>query len=270
MSSASRSILTPSFLLCSGILAIAAVSKEFSIYQMGVYFSKSPLPLKASFEKMDEAKLAPYIVQKKNRITNRDVLDSLGTEEYLQWELEDPEVPKDSPLRFCSLFITYYTGNPDRVPHVPEECVTGAGDTMISRDAERLRVTVGETRFEDLDKDGDTVRLPVRYLMFLRNPRSIWETEEKYAVIYFFKANGRFASSRMGTRRILGEHLLGKYSYLSKVEWKFYGIGPGGPIHGTREEILAASEKLMSHLLPLLETEHWPDWEAANQAEERV
>jgi hypothetical protein len=265
-----KSCSHPAFVLCVVTLALAAGSKEAAIRWFGDWMTKLPIPLRKSLDDLDETRLAPYRVTRKSKIENADILESLGTDNYIQWELEDTEAAASSAVRYCSLFITYYTGNPDRVPHVPEECVTGAGDTMISRDAERLRVTVGETRFEDLDKDGDTVRLPVRYLMFLRNPRSIWETEEKYAVIYFFKANGRFASSRMGTRRILGENLLGRYSYFSKVEWKFYGIGPGGPIHGTREEILAASEKLMSHLLPLLETEHWPDWEAANQAEERV
>jgi hypothetical protein len=77
---------------------------------------------------MKEQALRPYVVKQKEQILNRDVLESLGTEEYLQWILEAPDAAPGSPTRFCSLFITYYTGNPDMVPHVPDECYVGGGN----------------------------------------------------------------------------------------------------------------------------------------------
>jgi len=259
--------MQPAFLLCVATLALAAGSKELAIKWLGVQLKKEAIDLRKPFDDIDEMRLEPYRVVRKSKIENADVADSLGTDNYIQWDLEDLEADASSPARYCSLFITYYTGDPDRVPHVPEECVTGGGDTMLSREGERLRIELGETVVEDLEVDGRFARLPVRYLTFLRNPRSVWETEYRYAVLYFFKANGRFASSRAGTRRIMGENLFGKYSYFSKVEWKFYGIAPGGMIHGDKEQVLRASEKLMSRLLPVLETEHWPDWKAANEQE---
>jgi hypothetical protein len=258
--------MQPAFLLCVATLAVAAASKETAIKWLGVHLKKEPIALRKPLDAIDATRLAPYRVIREGKIDG-DVLEELGTVNYIQWELEDGEADASSPVRYCSLFITYYTGDPDRVPHVPEECVTGAGDTLLSSDGERLRVDVGETPFEGLDVDGGIARLPVRRLTFLRNPRNIWETEFEYGVLYFFKANGRFASSRGGTRRIMGENLFGRYSYFSKVEWKFHGLAPGGMVHGGKEEVLGASEKLMARLLPLLETEHWPDWYAADETQ---
>lgn len=263
MSSAFRSILTPSFLLCSGILAIASVSKEFTIRQMGVYFSKSPLPLKASFEKMDEAKLAPYIVQKKNRITNRDVLDSLGTEEYLQWELEDPEVPKDSPLRFCSLFITYYTGNPDMVPHVPDECYVGGGNRKLG--GEILQIPIDKNAMPENIRRLIPDTIGIQSILFSQKSQGLIPTEKELRVQYFFKTNGKYASGRTETRAILGSNFFSPYSYFCKVEWKFYGIGFADVLYPDKEQVVEGSRKLLSILLPILEADHWPDWEKANQ-----
>lgn len=263
MSSAFRSILTPSFLLCSGILAVASVSKEFAIRQMGVYFSKSPLPLKASFEKMDETKLAPYIVQKKNRITNRDVLDSLGTEEYLQWELEDPEVPQDSPLRFCSLFITYYTGNPDMVPHVPDECYVGGGNRKLG--GEILQIPIDKNSIPANIRHLIPDTIGIQSVLFSQKSQDLVPMEKELRVQYFFKANGKYASGRTETRTILGSNFLSPYSYFCKVEWKFYGIGFADILYPDKEQVIEGSRKLLSILLPILEADHWPDWEKANQ-----
>ncbi|MCD6392594.1 MAG: hypothetical protein J7M40_03715, partial [Planctomycetes bacterium] len=107
-----------------------------------------------------------------------------------------------------------------------------------------------------------------RYLAFSRKGTNVWMSDLKFGIMYFFKANGEFASSRTGTRAIMGKNLLGVYSYFSKVEWKFYGVRAGGMIYGSKADVLGASEKLISVILPLLETEHWPDWEKANQPEQ--
>jgi len=266
MNNALKPYIQPAFIVCVATLAIAAGSKELAIKWLGWHLQKLPIDLRKSLDELDEARLAPYRVTARRKIELSDVRESFGTDNYIQWEIEDTEADPSSRVKYCYLFVSYYTGNPDRVPHVPEECITGgAGDTMMSRDVERLRLDVGDTPFEDLEVHGGITRLPVRYLVFLRNATELWQ---KYAVLYFFKANGRYASSRAGTRRIMGENLFGKYSYFSKVEWQFYGRGPGGIVQGSKEEILRASERLMSRLLPLLETEHWPDWKAANEKQE--
>lgn len=263
MNSVVRSFCKPSFLLCAGILAVASASKEYTIRQLGVHFSKAPIPLKAPLEKMDETKLAPYLVQRKNRITNRDVLDSLGTEEYLQWELEDPRVPKDSPLRFCSLFITYYTGNPDMVPHVPDECYVGGGNTKLASEVLSIPIQTEETPPHIRPLLPDTVQ--AQSILFSQLSQGLVPVEKQLRVQYFFKANGKYAAGRTETRTLLGSNFFSRYSYFCKVEWKFYGIDFADILYPDKEQVIEGSQKLLSIILPVLEADHWPDWEKANQ-----
>lgn len=253
------------FLICLGVLTLAAGFKEAAIEWSGAKLKKLPIPLRKSLDDLDESKLAPYRVGPKSRIDNPDVLESLGTEDYIQWNLEDTGANALSPTRYCSLFITYYTGDPDRVPHVPEECFTGTGNQLLSSQAVTQVLDIDSTQIAGLRTNNGKVELGARYLVFSRKNTNVWMSDRKYGVMYFFKANGKFASSRTGVRAIMSKNLFGTYSYFSKVEWKFYGIGSGGMIYGNKADVLSASEKLISVLLPLLETEHWPDWEKANR-----
>ncbi len=256
------------FLVCLAVLALAAGFKEAAIEQFGIVFKKLPIPLRKSLDDLDESNLAPYRVGHKSRIGNPDVLEALGTEDYIQWELEDTEAAALSPTRYCSLFITYYTGDPDRVPHVPEECFTGTGYQLFSRQEVTLTLDIDQAQIAGLKTNSGKPELSIRYLAFSSKNTNVWMSDLKFGVMYFFKVNGKFASGRAGTRAIMGENLFGTYSYFSKVEWKFYGIGPGGVIYGNKADVLSASKKLISVLLPLLEIEHWPDWEKANQPEQ--
>jgi hypothetical protein len=256
--------LQPAFLICVGVLAVAAASKKAAINWWDIWLTKLPIPLQKPLDDIDKNLLAPYTVVHEAKIENKDVLESLGTEDYIQWFLEDTAAEPESPVRYCALFITYYTGDPDRVPHVPEECITGSGDQMLSGGRENIKVANGGVPIHGLDDHDGTVTLPIKYLVFSRRNTSIWESDFKYGVCYFFKVNGDFASSRDETRAIMGANIFGKYSYFSKVEWKFYGQRPGGTVYGSKQEVLGASEKLMSVLLPILESQHWPDWEKAN------
>jgi hypothetical protein len=75
--------------------------------------------------------------------------------------------------------------------------------------------------------------------------------------LYFFKVNGQYAGSREEARIALNKNLFGKYSYFCKVELVF-NVSSVAP---SKEEAVAASEKLLAVILPILEQEHWPDWE---------
>ena len=251
-----KSYLKPAFVVCVCVLLAAAVAKEAVIRVLGVQMIKQPIALQHPLEEMDDGVLAPFELKNSNRIQNHDVLESLGTEEYLQWVLENSEVEPASPTRYCSLFITYYTGNPDMVPHVPDECYVGGGN---QRDTGGL-VTVNIPRSE-----GDQ-KLDFQYVAFKHVDRQTMR-EDNFSVQYFFHANGKYTSSRTDTRLVLGGNWFSKYSYFCKVEWKFYGIGSFGIIYPDKEQALAASKKLMAKLLPELERNHWPDWKKINSEE---
>ena len=242
----------PAFIVCLAVLLSAAIAKEAVIRVLGVQMVKEPIALQRPLEEMDPVALAPYELKKNVRIQNRDVLESLGTEEYLQWIIEDSEAKPDSPTRFCSLFITYYTGNPDMVPHVPDECYVGGGNT---------REGAGTVTLKDSRPTGQD--LDFQYVAFKSVDRQTMR-EDDFSVQYFFHANGDYCSNRTDTRLKLGGNWFNKYSYFCKVEWKFYGVGSFGLIYPDKEQTLIASGKLMEKLLPELEGNHWPDWETIN------
>jgi hypothetical protein len=257
--------------ICVAVLAIAGTSKEIVIEWSGAHLTKLPLPLKKPLESLDAATLAPYEVINRHKITNKDVLEQLGTDEYIQWELEDIEADKLSPVRYCSLFITYYTGDLDTVPHVPEECYVGGGNQRMGAESVMLNV---EGLYIEPDislesemkpETGLDKRIGARYIVFAGRGSNIWQASSKYSVLYFFKTNGAYASNRTEARTILGRNLFGKYAYFSKVEWKFYGVGSRRKKFPDKSETLVASEKLLSVVLPVVEREHWPDWVEANR-----
>lgn len=249
--------LQPAFLVCALLILTGAASKSLVVRFLGVQLTKIEIPLKLSFNDMDEKSILPYVVRNKQRIDNPDILETLGTEDYLQWILEDPNAEPDSPTRFCSLFVTYYTGNPDMVPHVPQECYVGGGNTWQSD--ETLKVAVPSA------PGGPDSELSFQYVMFSKTDRGGFGAETKFSVQYLFKANGEYSGSRTQTRRILGSNFFSKYSYFAKVEWKFYGIDDfSAMLFPNKEQTLAASQKLLTELVPVLEEDHWPDWKTAN------
>jgi hypothetical protein len=234
--------LQPAFLICTAVLALAGVGMSLATQRLGLYLKTEPLPLKKPLEAMEEGKLSPYKVTAKIPIENQDIRRSLGTDDYLQWVLEDPREPVQSPVRKLLLFITYYR-RPDRVPHVPEECYTGGGYQRLATNAVVFRVGASE--------------IPGRYLLFEKTARDISSVMPQFPVLYLFRVNGEYAGSRDEARMALNKNVFGKHSYFCKIELVF-NQPSAAP---TREAATAASEKLLGVLLPLLEQEHWPDLE---------
>jgi hypothetical protein len=240
-----RVYLQPAFLICVAVLAVAAGGMSVAVKRFGLYLKKEPLPLKKSLDLLDETKLAPYEVISKQKIENEEILKELGTEDYIQWVLQDPEAPADSAAAKILLFITYYR-LPDRVPHVPEECYTGGGYQRLA--SESVTFEIG--------KPGLEKTIEGRYLVFGSTTSDFWQSGGKFPVIYLFKVNGEYANTRNEARIILNKNIFRKHSYFCKIELVFNQalIAP------TKEEAMEASGKLLSKILPILETEHWPDW----------
>jgi hypothetical protein len=239
--------LQPAFLICAGLLAITVGGMSVAIKMAGIYTKKEPLLLKKSLSDLDKSNLAPYKVVSKSKIENQDILNTLGTEDYIQWTLEDTSVPAESKTRFCTLFITYYS-LPDIVPHRPEECYIGGGLQGIKFETVMLRVTQGLSERE----------IKTRYLVFADTKAESSLGGTSFPILYTFNANGKYGD-RDDVRKALNRNLFGKFSYFSKVEWKFYNIAPGQTAYPNKQEALAASEKLLTFILPVLEKEHWPN-----------
>jgi hypothetical protein len=240
--------MQPAFLICAAILAMAGGGMSVAIKSFGIYLKKDPWPLKKSLDLLDEEGLAPYKVVSKDKIESEDVVESLGTKDYIQWVLEDLDAPANSAVRYCSLFITYYE-LPDKVPHVPEECYMGSGFQRLASDS----VTLGL----------GTQEIPARYLVFISTGSDYWQKSTKFPVLYLFRVNKDYVNSRENVRLVLNENIRGKHSYFCKVEWKFFNAGfsvagQRGSVYPAKEEAVTASQKLLGVILPILEKEHWP------------
>lgn len=264
MSSVKSKYLKSSFLVCALLLLTAATTKTIVIQKLKVFLTKEPIPLQHPLDELDEAALAPFIVKDKSKIQNHDVLESLGTEEYIQWMLQDPDADASSPTRYCSLFITYYTGTPDMVPHVPDECYVGSGNVRLSGEMTSVLIAPPHPLAPVETDTGEGRKIPFQYVLFGNTTQSTIQGETRFSVQYLFHANGQYCGSRTETRKALGQNFFSKYSYFCKVEWKFYGADSFGMIYPDKEETLIASEKLLSVLLPELEKNHWPNWQAIN------
>jgi hypothetical protein len=238
----------PAFVICALVLAVGGIGMSMTMRKLGIILEKEPLPLRKSLDLLDEAALTPYaVVEPKLKIENKEVLKSLGTNDYIQWVLEDTEEPAGSGVKRCLLFITYYQ-LPDRVPHVPEECWTGGGYQRLGSEGVTLDIS-GRAGFQ--------ARITAKYLVFGPRKTSIWQNRQRIPNLYFFRVNGQYAGSREEARIVLNKNLFGKSSYFCKVEVVF---NRSSTVPG-KEEVVMASEKLLSVILPVLEREHWPDWE---------
>jgi hypothetical protein len=234
----------PAFLICVGVLAAACAGMSVAQRQLGLHLKKEPLPLKQPLDRLDEAALAPYEVVAKRTIVNPDILHSLGTEDYIQWVLEDPAEPTESPLRRCLLFVAYYR-LPDRVPHVPEECYTGGGYRRLYSEAVTFRVGPDDARRD----------VPGRYLVFEGSPCVFSSGAARFPVLYLFRVSAEYAGSRDAARIALNRNIFRRYAYFCKVELVFNQA----LTVPTQAATIAAGERLLSVVLPVLERDHWPD-----------
>lgn len=241
-SAARDSLRHPGFVV--GAAMMLAFAAWFYYDTRNMSFRKEAVPLRKPLAALSKAALDPPYEFIQADTLNADVLNSLGTDKYLQWALADTEeVDARSHVKRVSLFVTYYTGQVDPVPHVPENCYYGSG----------YRVAATEDREMEIASLG--IKIPVRLLEFdKRGPGG----SSRPTVMYFFSVNGTYTANREVVRYRLSDPYQ-KYGYFSKVEIKFDN-GRGLPC--TRDELFAAGHKFMERLLPLLVHDHWPDWAA--------
>jgi len=244
-----RAYLQPAFVICVVVLAFSGVvMSRFEIEQ-------EPWPLKQHLELLDNFDLEPYRVVSRHKIDNKDILRELGTDDYIQWVLEDMEAAQDSPVRKLVLFVTYYP-LADRVPHVPEQCYTGVGHQLLDSDDMKYRV---------MTSDGPQ-NIPGTHLIFEIADADNWGVREKFSAFYLISVNGSYAGNRESARRALNRNMFKDHSYFSKVEWSFF-TGPGARSDLSNAEATkatSAGEKLLSVILPILEREFWPQEKVEN------
>jgi len=252
------------FYTCVGILLVAAVSMQVAAKALGAYFEKQPVPLKRPLATFDRSKLSPEYglhVSPPPPLTE-DMTQTLGTEEYLMLRLVDAARGRRERTCVANVFVTYFTGKPDLVPHVPDECWLAGGFERegAPEDAEVVVPGVGAP--------GD--RVPVRLITFTRGradfgASAVGQGSEKTTVLYFFDTNGRYVTTRTQVR-LAQANLWDRYAYYAKFEISFSDYDDQQ--RANRAESLEALAPLLKKILPILRREHFQNWETWTASEQ--
>lgn len=237
------------FLVC--LVLLGSFTAVFQL--MGSLFNwqyfKLAVPLRKSFDQLDKAKLGQFEFLQAIQVPEA-VLPALGTKEYLQWVLHKRGQGRARAEDVVQLFLTYYTGVPDQVPHVPEECYSGSGG-MDMKDASFLDIPVPAL--------GSGVTVPMQLLEFV-NPQHPDLTPQY--VLYTFHVNGQFCPHRRCVQQALSD-LTHKHAYFSKLELTF-GVHDQRP---NKAQVMELGTQFVQTVIPTLVQDHWPDWEAVIEQE---
>jgi hypothetical protein len=240
---------SPRFWVCLGVLVCAAVGMNFAAWKLGVVLRKEALPLKQPLQLFDARKLGPdYELDPRTfniEPMSEDMIETLGTHDYLQVYIADRRKPLDDPARVALLFATYYTGRPDMVPHEPDACYQAAG--YDKEGAETVLVSVpgvGAPRDE----------LPVRVVRFRAAQQGPYSAGggDVATVIYFFHANGHYALTRNDVRETMSNPFQ-RIAYYMKIEITFTSAGGR---RASAAESLPALGPLLARVLPVLLNDH--------------
>jgi Protein of unknown function (DUF3485) len=250
----SGTLFTTPFVISVLLLGVTALGLAPVTQRLQAALTKEAIALREPLSKLDKGGLGPYRFLAAHTLDD-NIVASLGTDQYIDWILEDTTYAgkdRTNPLRFARLFVTYYTGQPDAVPHTPDVCMVGAGYTMD--DANNITINVPGL--------ADSPVVPVRALTFVKS--GVFDAD-RMTVVYTFHTNGQFAETREGVRQAVNrpsDH----HAYYSKVEVVF-GSSDSRPPYPSREDAIKATEKLLGYALPMLVERHWPDWEAVKKQE---
>lgn len=242
--SAAGAVTLP-FVMASVLLGVAAILAGPVAARLELRHAKAAIPLLKPLGELSESAIAPYKVLQRHTLDS-EVVDALGTDQYLSWTLEDTSVDAGSPMRYCHLFVTYDTGGENLVPHVPDECRLGAGYQPAQAHENR------DIAVPKVPKFGGG--LPVRVCSFVKT--AVFNKDE-VSVVYTFFCNGEFTATRNGVRLLINDPR-NRHAFFSKIEVSFPGAN--------REQNVQGAAKLFDRLLPNLMKDHYPDFAAGEKA----
>ncbi len=231
------------FGLCAAILA--GVTAAVFLVGRGTMLDKDPVPLHRSLSQLDKAQLGPYEFVGAAILTD-EMVEALGTKEYIQWRLQDTRRGGADPLRVVDVFVTYYTGGRTQVPHTPERCHLGANWATKATWETGFDIPIGEGTAEK-------VHVPCKVVVF--NKAGLIDVQEQ-TVVYTFYANCGFACNTNTIRFWLNRPGVRKL-FFSKVEVTFSG-GMTGVNNPDPKQAAAAAQELFGTVLPVLVRDHWP------------
>lgn len=245
------------YVVCVAVLLAFFVTLQTLTHTFELYFRKEAVPLKKSLKSFDRTALRPQydLHPALPQPIDHDTLQTLGTEEYVDLRIVDLSKPRNDVTSVAHVFITYYTGKPDMVPHVPEECYLAGGFDRVgpARDAEVAVANVGAPDDE----------VPLRIIEFrnrsgLMTPTATTSDNNIFSVIYFFHSNDAYYTTRNQVRLALSSPW-DRYAYYAKFEIRFSDYAMS--TLANTDQALAALPDLLAKLMPTILEEHFADWE---------
>lgn len=256
--------LTLALSFVAALLATGFVAQTTVVAATQTVLHKKAVPLREHVFMIPEA--PPWKMVAEDPPLPPEIIEELGTREYISRTYEDPTWPEGEPGRLARLHVAYYTGTADTVPHVPERCFTAAGATFVDKSLTQL--TIAGPQYMSTD-DGrveaystlanDEVTVPetdIRASIFryadANNPERVQN------VIYFFAANGKYLAGSYEVRAA-GFDPKDEYAYYCKIEVMIPGmIDQDHMAQRTGEFLSAMLPEIMAAL---------PDWDAVRAGE---
>lgn len=232
------------------LLLFVAIGLRNANNWFGLHFTKGPVPLKRDLNLLSEESLWPEfkLHPRVPRVISEDELQTLGTHDYRTIRMVDRLKAPEDPTSVAEVFITYYTGKPDMVPHVPDECYLAGG-------FERVGLPYTQ-EFEVPGAGAEDDQLPVRIIQFRARRGQLGQLREDrdFAIFYFFRTNDQYATTRNEVRLALSNPF-DKYAYYAKIEIRL--MDSTLTRLASVEEGEQALPGVLSKLMPLLLRDHF-------------
>jgi hypothetical protein len=274
LSALRRAFSQPAFVAAVVILGLAAGGLNTAVNVMRVSFMKQPVPMRQWLraEKPGEAEPADAFPERlgnwvrvwKEEALDKDMGEALGTEQYYfadyvdlsqlgaagadileslkdktprERRIESQKLRMKEPGAVIHVGVTYYTGKPDTVAHIPDICYVAGGYTTEKAEG----VSWAKVR-------SDGQELPLRFLSFDHKEGGF---RANVHVAYTFHVNGVYEENQIRVRQRM-QNLLERYAYYAKVE-----VMNGA---ANREAAAGEMQDFLRQILPKVEAA-LPDWQ---------
>ena len=232
------------------LLLFVAVGLRNANSWFGLHFTKGAVPLKRDLSLFSKESLKPEfeLHPRVPRVIGEDELQTLGTHDYVTIRMVDRLKDPSDPTSVAEVFITYYTGKPDMVPHVPDECYLAGGFEQVGQ--------AYTQEFHVPGAEADNDQLPVRVIQFRARGGRLGALREDrdFAIFYFFRTNDHYATTRNEVRLALSNPF-DKYAYYSKIEIRLMDNSLARL--ATVEEGEKALPGVLAKLMPILLRDHF-------------
>jgi hypothetical protein len=274
-----RSLANPAFVVVVILLAASAIGFTSAIGAYQVHLRKLPIDppnnrtvAAIPTETVSWERVGP------DRVMSKDVVETLGTENYVSRLYKLKDGPRDEPL-VLEFHAAYYTGMIDTVPHVPERCFVGGGlqkggstdrlpiemdsrfwsvDSTVEEEfaGEAGAIYTARTDNRRSDAPGLRVRLPRgvtpdRKITMMVSEFVDQQGRGRLYAGYFFVANGGTVASANDVRTLAFD-LQSDYAYYLKVQVTSSTVS-------SKQELTDAAGSLIGELMPEI-MRCVPDW----------